>query len=70
MQVGSHVLANDKKLVAIFCIGSTGDILPFVALGLALQAAELRVAIVTHSHARALVEERGLLWYVFFPQQI
>lgn len=46
--------------IAIFSIGTQGDVRPFVALGLGLQAAGHRVCIVTGSGCEALVRRHGL----------
>lgn len=44
----------------IFCIGSLGDILPFVALGVKLKSEGHQVRIASHLQAKSLCEEWGL----------
>lgn len=53
--------------LAIITIGSRGDVQPYVALGLGLQAAGYRVKLITHYTFRDFVTSRGL---DFFPLPI
>ena len=46
--------------IALVTLGSLGDVYPFVALGLGLQAAGHDVLVVTHTPFEQIVRERGL----------
>jgi sterol 3beta-glucosyltransferase len=46
--------------ITLICSGSRGDVQPFVALGLGLQAAGYDLTIATHEEFREFVTERGL----------
>jgi len=46
--------------IAIITLGSIGDLYPFVALGLGLQAAGHDVVLVTHTNFETFVRGRGL----------
>jgi sterol 3beta-glucosyltransferase len=48
------------KRLSIFTLGSRGDVQPYAALGVGLQAAGYRVRIVTFESFRGLVEQQGL----------
>jgi UDP:flavonoid glycosyltransferase YjiC (YdhE family) len=49
-----------KKKIVILASGTRGDVQPYLALGLGLQAAGYRVGVATHAAFRPLVEGRGL----------
>lgn len=46
--------------ITLICSGSRGDVQPYVALGLGLQAAGYDLTIATHEEFRGFVTERGL----------
>ncbi len=46
--------------IALLTLGSQGDVRPFLALGLGLQAAEHEVSLVTHGAFEPLIRSRGL----------
>lgn len=48
------------KPITLLTSGTRGDVQPYLALGLGLQAAGYRVVVATHANFRALVESRGL----------
>jgi len=48
------------KAITLLTSGTRGDVQPYVALGLGLQAAGYRVSIATHGSFRTLVERHGL----------
>lgn len=48
------------KKIVILASGTRGDVQPYLALGLGLQAAGYRVGVATHAAFRPLVEGRGL----------
>lgn len=54
---------SDVRPIAIFTIGTLGDVLPCVALGQGLQRAGYPVRIVTSANFEALVREAGLDHY-------
>lgn len=58
--------------ITIVTVGSRGDVQPYVALGLGLEAAGHRVRLATHSPFAAFVRERGLEFAAIAgePQQI
>jgi UDP:flavonoid glycosyltransferase YjiC (YdhE family) len=53
--------------ISILCLGSHGDVLPFVTLGAALRKAGMDVRLITAKNFRAMVEGQGL---DFYPIQI
>ena len=48
------------KPITLLTSGTRGDVQPYLALGLGLQAAGYRVVVATHANFRVLVERRGL----------
>jgi sterol 3beta-glucosyltransferase len=48
------------KTITLLASGTRGDVQPYIALGLGLQAAGYRVRVATHASFRALVERYGL----------
>lgn len=60
---GVKVEESAIPLVALLTIGTTGDVVPFLALGTALFASgKVRVAVVTHASFREKVEAAGLVF--------
>ena len=49
-----------SRPIIILASGTRGDVQPWLALGLGLQAAGYRVVVATHANFRPLVESRGL----------
>src|SRR5574337_36619 len=49
-----------SRPILILASGTRGDVQPWLALGLGLEAAGYRVVVATHANFRPLVESRGL----------
>ena len=66
-QAGTGYIGSDSSLkrlnVLLMCVGSLGDILPFIAIARELQQGGHRPRIATHLLFRSIVEKEGLEFF-------